>query len=214
MFVHSQLVYVSLAHRYWNTLWTVAENRKVYGTSASCEGLGSNLKVVLGRKSVEAKELDFEESLRRLKALADHRCLFTEFTEFGSVASTLERITLWLARELNSPESEDWAYLEVHETDQLACRLESGLDRLEIVQKVGNLTLAVRGSVDESSGLVLPRDLLPQAVEEVFPLFEARFSSESEWANQLFAELRRRVPQLTSLSIDLGRQKSWRVSDS
>lgn len=214
MFVQSQLIYVSLAHRYWNTLWTLNENRKVYGDSASVEGLGSNLKVVLSRTTLVDKELDFREGLGRLKTLADHRCLFTDFTEFGSMASTLERMTLWMARELNQPEADDWAFLEVYETEHLACRIEAGSSQMDLIQKVGNLTLKIRGVADEATGLILSRNILPEAVKEVFPLFEGPAGDEAEWMDQLFGALRERVPQLSSVVVDLGRQKSWRKGDS
>lgn len=212
MFVHSQMTYVSLAHRYWNSLWTPEENRKVYGDWSSIQGVGSNLKLVLAVQSPGPIPENAETALQALKRSADHRCLFTDVADFASRPSTLETITLWLVSQVVQIPLEFLAYLEVHESEKLKCRYRWDTREVRLTQKVGNLHLTVSGQVDSQTGLLFSRERLSTAVAEVFPQFSEPFETTEGWLKKLFGELHRRIPQLCELRVDLGGQKALRHS--
>ncbi len=211
MFVFSQMVFVSVAHRYWNSLWSSERNRKVYGSLASAEGLGSNLRLVLAAKTHTTQVPEIGLALERLKSLTDHCCLFTDRDEFAQVPSTLENITLWMARCIPGLNEGQWFWLDVYETERLFCRYEFESGRVILGQKIGNLHLSIQGDVDEASGILLPRDCAASAVRDVFPAFSQPEADTSEWLQRLFCELSKKVPGLCELAVDLGRQKTLRI---
>lgn len=192
----SQSVHTSLAFRYWNNLWSHEENRRRYGRMASPEGLGGNWIIEVGGQVAEA---DLRAPLSQIKALLDHRCLFTDIADFRDTPSTLENVTLFLGRQFLVGKFE---FLTVHESDSLACTFRGG--DLTLRMKVLNLTLDIKGSQDES-GLMTSREQVTQAVIET----HAQFANASDlrgdqWAQSVFEILKQRVHGLALVRVDLG----------
>jgi hypothetical protein len=214
MLVQAKVIFVSVAHRYWHTLWSPEENRKAYGTLASVQGVGSNLKITLSCQVEADREPPWDVILNYLRERLDHRCLFTDEDVFRIRPSTLENIVLWLGSELAIISPVDggrWVGLEVCETDSIGCQL-SWPDRLVLKQKVGNLWLTLTGRVDQESGLMISREAASQAVARLFPRFAASIEDEEFWLSQLFHEFQKELPALVELTVDLGCQKSLRIA--
>lgn len=216
MFELSQNCHVSVAHRYWTPALSAAENRALYGDLVSSEGVGSNLELRLGvRQAPEARDLDLSQYLGRLKSLCDHRCLFAEEDEFRERASTLERLTQFLAARV-FPEPlphAAWSFLEVTERAGLSCRATAEREDVTLIERAFNLTGYLRGAVDPVHGLVCPRGTFSRAVRTLAPrLAEATTLTPDAWANGLFESLRVQVKELQALEIDLGSQQRLRVA--
>jgi hypothetical protein len=189
--------YVSVAHRYWDERWSDAENRRHYGRLASRDGLGSNMRIELGKFEAKASELD--AAAVQAKQLLDHRCLFTEVAEFKTQSSSLERVCAYLQAQLPPLD-----LIRVEENSKVACQLDGQGLTLEV--QVMNLRLYFHGRPGEN-GLIVDREKVTQAVIDEYgndPLSEAL--SSAEWARSLYEKLGRRLP-LNRLRIDLGRQK-------
>lgn len=195
----SQSVHVSLAYRLWNNQWSHERNLNVYGNQASLEGVGGNWRIELALGNSEARD-----SVEHLKTLLDHRCLFTDVEPFLEAASTLERVTLYLASQIPG----SWQALRVFESERLYCSVKPGSDEVEITQRENNLWLALRGKVNKETGLLLPRATVTQ---QVIKLFKERgneqMADERKWSQMLFRHLREALPLLESLRIDLGRDR-------
>lgn len=185
----SQSVYVSAAHRYWNSQWSHEKNVQIYGASASPEGVGSNLRLEFSGP---------ESELLRLKQLIDHRCLFTDIPEFADRPSTLEKITEYLAARVPAG-----AGLRVYENDHLSCTCRGG--EITVSLKVMNLTVTVRAPIDAESGLAMDRALVTQEVKKAFA--ESAEGDPYPWSQQLFSRLKSQIENLHSLRIDLNRHE-------
>lgn len=205
MIQHSGSVHVSLAHRYWNGLWSHEQNRRIYGDSASEEGVGSNLRVDIGLLATCREPLT--NALTKIKAVTDHRCLFEDVPRFQKVPSTLERITQYLAEHVFAQSLEDgqWLWLDVHENGGLVCRARPHLQSMELTIKVRNLSLQIKGLVQEPSGLLIERSAASRAVDcEFLKVRDIKNSDESAWAHTLFENLQIKVKGLSGMAVDLG----------
>ena len=197
---------VSLAQRYWNDEWDEARNRAAYGTHASPEGVGANLRLELSA----GDERDLQPGVARLKRLVDHRALAEDFAEFARTPSTLENLTLFLSTRHGVA---TWRRLTIHEDDRLSC-VATHDGRLTLRERVYNLTLEVAGAVEPASGLLINRDELGRAVGAVAPRFaEAAPDSRAEWTRRLYLALRAEVPRLRALEVALNPRESLRVFD-
>lgn len=215
MLIQSKVFFVSLAHRYWHTLWSLEENRKAYGAFASAQGVGSNLRVTLHCRTLDPGELQWDLVADYLRSRLDHRCLFTDEETFLARPSTLENIVEWLGRELadfSPPGGAEWVTLEAFETESVGCLLCFADFSVRLQQKVGNLRLTFAHKVDSESGLLISRGAAPRAVAAVFPYFSRPFDDEREWLLQLFNQLQAHLPSLCELTVDLGRQKTLRIA--
>jgi hypothetical protein len=215
MFVQSQSVYVSSAHRYWNFQWSEARNREVYGAQASVEGVGSNLRLEIAVQVNEnSGDADLRAAVAELKKLADHRCFFADVAAFAEAPSTLEAVTQYLAQKLFSqaPPAGRWAYLTVAENEHLSCTVFPGSTDVEMRIRVLNLEMSIRRDVDSLSGLALDRREAWDSVRAVAPGFaEPAAAGEAAWAESLRQALEIKVKGLSELRIDLGSQRFIRV---
>ncbi len=206
---HSQSV--SLAHRYWNNLWSHERNRSIYGRAASAEGVGSNLRVDL--EVAGALSFDFQPVSLKIKSLLDHRSLFDDEPEFLESPSTLEGVTCFLAREIfQTPLAEGrWNSLTVWELDRYGCRVRPELRGVEFTLAHRNLLLTFQSDVNPESQLAVDRASVERVLEEIFTQF-SRGSNEPEfiWLERLFQVLQNRLAGLTSLVVDLGSHKIMR----
>ncbi|NJL24536.1 MAG: hypothetical protein HC902_04785 [Calothrix sp. SM1_5_4] len=219
---------MNLAHRYWNSEWSHARNFAVYGELASKDGIGSALKLEACARARTDAELSFSSHLRALteacQAISGWREGISEgfaekFAErfagkFDEEASTLERVCARLGQVLFSRALADgeWAYLRVWEGANLCCVRTPGAEECLMLQKVLNLTMGFRSTIDPVSGLALDRESAWRVVREIAPDFggPARGTS-AEWARELFQALRSRMESLCSLRVDLARQESLLV---
>lgn len=192
-----QKQYVSVAHRYWDSRWDEAQNRRRYGRQASPQGVGSNMLVEIGKYGAQPSEL--ASASLKVKQLLDHRCLFTEISEFEGQASTLERVCLYLQKNLPPL---DW--LRVEENSHLACQAGPRGLRLEV--DVMNLRLSFSGPMGED-GQIFEREQVTQAVINEYKSERAGPDENSgRWAEKLYTNLAQRLP-VDELRIDLGRQR-------
>lgn len=207
----SQCVDVSVAHRYWNVEWPEAKNRQTYGVLASSEGVGSNLKLTAA-VWLDQGDVELSDHLQFLKQLVDHRCLFEEFPEFFVQASTLERITVFLAKRLFERrlghKSLKWAYLRVEEMDGFGCQVEPESDVLKFFVRAQNLTCIVQRPLSDlaahsNAGIGLPRLLVNEAVRDLAPDIG---KPREQWAAHLFEALASRIEGLKEVRVDLGCQ--------
>lgn len=209
---HSQSV--SLAHRYWNNLWSHERNRTTYGDHASSEGVGSNLRVEL---EVQGEEFDFFPVAKRIKSLLDHRSLFDDEPAFLERPSTLEGVSCFLAEQIFQTPVQNgrWSALTVWELDRYACRVEPGSTAVDFSLSFRNLLLTFRGPVNPESLLAVDRGPVERALEEIFIQFSTG-NNEPEfiWLERLFKVLQNRLPGLFSLQVDLGSHKLMKVDDS
>ncbi len=195
---HSQSV--SLAHRYWNNLWSHERNRAVYGSSSSPEGVGSNIRVE-SEIAVEG-DFDFAPIAEKIKSRLDHRCL----------PYTLESLATELSREMFGfplPGQARWRSLTLWELDRYAVRVEPGsVATVDFLLQYRNLLLQFRQPVEAESKLSVSRVASEQALAEIFTRFSTG-SNEPEfiWLNRLFAAIRSRLPGVMALTVDLGSHK-------
>lgn len=205
MVLHSQSVYVSVAHRYWNPRWSEERNRQVYGRLCSVTGVGSNLKLTL---AVEAPA-DPRPGLLALKSRIDHRALHLDFDEFKDSPSTVECIAVDLARHVPGP----WRWLQVSEGENFAVRIEQGQPDVQIEARVLNLTLRLQRPIDPESGLAIPRDELWRSLTAVAPEFaEPRPNEvESMWGERLAKALGQKLPGLHQVVIDMSGQRFLQI---
>jgi len=204
MMTLSQSVHVSLAYRYWNSRWSHAENLRYYGSLASIEGLGGNWRVEVGLRGDDESLLP--PQLARLKAMVDHRCLFTDLEAFAERPATLENVAAYLAEQLFSAPG-DWSHLTIYESDSCACSVQSHKSGLQMQLKVMNLTLTISGAADES-GLMTSRDQVTQAVREIHREFgSVEGLTQKSWAESLLKSLQGRIKSLNLLRVDLGDRK-------
>lgn len=210
---HSQSV--SVAHRYWNNLWSHERNREMFGTSASPVGVGSNLRVEVEVAGTPA--FDFAPVAARIKRLLDHRNLIDDEPAFADRPSTLESVAEFLAKDLfaQAPAYGQWHGLIVWELDRFGCRVEPQATGVEFTFEVRNLVLTVEARIDAESGLAVRRADAVGAVEEIFTRF-SHGSNETEfiWMERLYGDLKKRLPGLKSLSVDLGSHKLMKVDSS
>ena len=205
MLQSSEFSHVSLAHRYWNKGWDDERNRLIYGASASPEGVGSNM--ILRLEAEGDVSVDFKAALQALKAQVDHRCLFEDVERFKDEPSTLERVTEFLARSAFSqplPAGQKWVSLSVSESPWTLARAFVDAGDLEMEARIHNLTLRLRGRVDESTGLLLERGSIEAAVKDL-DLKPTTLSSQA-WAEALLSKCKSKVKNLKGLTVDLGRQ--------
>jgi hypothetical protein len=187
----------SVAHRYWNGQWGVEKNLQIYGRDASRVGLGSNL---LLEVVAEGQPEDVASGLAHIKSLVDHQSLFTE------QPSTLEVITHRLAQELFARPG-DWRSLHVQETEEVGCTAWAN-GELELKLHILNLILGLRAPMDAQSGLIANRQHVHEVVREMFFAMSGQPKlAPRPWAEKLFGELKKALPPLHSLHIDLGRQE-------
>lgn len=215
MLEQSQSVYVSVAHRYWNSQWPAEQNQEVYGRDASSEGVGSNLRLTVHASG--ASELNFDEHLVHLKSLCDHRCFFTDVDEFLNTPSTLERITVHLSQALfpRALAGGQWTGLTVAENERIECKAWPGANDLQLREKHLNLLCTVQGPVDSQTGLVLPRGELWRSLQEIAPEFaEPSALPRAAWGERLFAALKGKVKTLRELEIDLGGHDGLRIQST
>lgn len=204
---HSQSV--SLAHRYWNNLWSHERNRAVYGFSSSPEGVGSNLRVE--SEVTVAGDFDFRPVADWIKSRLDHRCLMDEVGEFATEPCTLESVATYLGREVFARSFvgvESWQALTLWELDRYAVRIEPGRSTVDFLLQYRNLLLKFHAPVDPSSRLAVSRVESEQALAEIFVGFSAG-SNEGEliWLERLFSAIRARLPAVNALTVDLGSHK-------
>lgn len=188
-----QKQYVSVAHRYWDSRWDEAQNHKHYGRQSSNQGVGSNMLVEVGLNNSDPARL--AAASLKAKQLLDHRCLFREVPEFENQASTLERVFLYL--EKNLPPLD---FLRLEENSHLAC--QSGNKGLHLEVDVMNLRLSFAGPLG-IDGQIFNREQVTQAVIEEYRAGEP---VGGNWAEKLYTNLSARLP-VTELRIDLGRQR-------
>jgi len=205
MVLHSQTVHVSVAHRYWNSEWSVPKNQQVYGRLASEVGVGSNLELTLTTPLAE----DPSEQLKKLKSLIDHKCLYLDEPEFLQAPSTTEAIAQFLANRIEGP----WHCLKLIENKKWAVIIEPDKPSVLVEEKAFNLMSRRRLIVDLSSRLAGPRDALEKAARLVAPAFaEARPNeTEPEWAKRFASALANTLSGLEELRIDIGGQRFLRV---
>lgn len=212
----SNSVYASLAQRYWNPEWSPEKNRRIYGTVASIEGIGSNLRIELGiTAGLDGDEQLLDDPLAELKSKVDHRCLFAPGTAFENRPSTIENLTVYLARELfsSSPQVGVWSALTLWETDRLGCTAYPEESRVSLHIRTRNLWLELKGEVDPDSGLLIARETVEKAVQNAFVAFAAPAQNGvNKWAEELISHLRQSLEMLVRLRIDLGSQGSLVVS--
>lgn len=195
----SKSQYVSVAHRYWDMRLSLEENIRIYGSLASLDGIGSNMRLELS--SFNGSEANLEAPIAMAKKLLDHRRLFTEIDEFKTQASTLERVTAFLKRELR-----DMDIIRVEESERLACIVQKDSNAFQVEMKVMNLTLTFAGPLHEN-GLLIDRHQVTQAVMDEYRADgDPEGLSTRQWAEHLFGQLSKRVP-VQQLRIDLGRQR-------
>jgi 6-pyruvoyl-tetrahydropterin synthase len=138
----------------------------------------------------------------------DHRCLFKDESRFVTEASTLERITLWIAQELQRP-------VTITEADRLRCRAEPSSSHVEISIQCRNLWLGFLSPVDSESGLALCRRDVRETVDQVFKEFSSLGSQdEHAWGDRLWQALSTRLKNLKWVTVDLGGQKTVRLAES
>lgn len=211
MFQHVQKLQVSLAHRYWNPSWDLAENQRVYGTSASSEGVGSNFAIELVVKSESATPPpELAEATLQIKNLLDHRCLFLDTPEFKSQASTLERIAVFVGTRVFAMPVDrgQWQSLQILENASWSARVlaDSGGVLLDLNHR--NLTVTVSGPISSTTGVLMSRTEMLSAVDSVFQsMADEKFATEGEWSETLRRRLEVKVKGLAGLIVDLGRQK-------
>lgn len=209
----AQSVYVSVAHRYWNTSWTPEKNREVYGALASVEGVGSNFRLEAVVDFAGPGEFDFAPHLADLKAAVDHRCLFVDEARFQAAPSTTETVGRFLAETLFARPG-PWVEFVIEESPEAACAFRPGaLDAIEWRVRVMNLRFTVERSLDSVSGLALARGELERAARKLGPRFaEPTGESPEAWAESLMNAFSLEVNGLSSLRIDLGSQRFLQVS--
>ncbi len=208
MFIQSQSVYASLAHRCWNFSWSEARNLAVYGTQASAEGLGANWRIEVSVQSEIGDDLNLTPHLNFLKSKVDHSTLWLDLSGFEHKPSTIEAVTVHLANELFSTPiagSLSWKSLTVHESPLFSVTATKGQSELKITVRQNNLTLICAGELDQESGLVVSRDLITR---EVKSLLQERTASTDEegfipWAEGLLGKLKRQVHNLEGLRIEI-----------
>lgn len=214
MFSQSQHGYVSVAHRYWNSTWSDAQNKLHYSAQASEDGVGSNLRLEITLNSEQDASTELEQGLAKLKRLVDHHCFFTDFAEFQSRPSTLESITVFLAQTLFAmplPQGQ-WTSIAVAENSNLICSVRPECALVEMTIKILNLTFTLERKIDPDTGLAISRSELWQIVRTVAPDFaQSHSGNESAWAESLWSAFHSKVKGLTDLRIDLGSQRFLRV---
>lgn len=196
--------YLSVAHRYWNASWTSEKNQAVYGQSASPEGVGSNLRLILeGDESVQ-------EALQLVKSRLDHRELAQVTHKFYDRASTLESVAAYIAEEILEPGEFKWSAVTLWELDdRRACRVERfrSAGEMTLIENYRNLTLAIRVCPDAESGLGLSRATVAEVVDQVFSQYSGR------WNDEVLMALQGRLPGLLQVAIDLGCQRVLQLAD-
>ncbi len=204
---HSQSV--SLAHRYWNNLWSHERNRAVYGSSSSPEGVGSNIKVE-AEIAVDG-DFDFAPVADLIKSRLDHRCLTDEVDEFSRQPCTLESVAAYLGRELfdsGLPGGARWRSLTLWELDRYGVRIEPGRATVDFFLHYRNLLVRFGGPVDAESRLAVSRVESEKTLAEIFKTFSAGTDEpEFIWLGRLYASIRSRLAGVMSLTVDLGSHK-------
>ena len=201
-------IFASVAHRYWNEQWSCEKNVQIYGADALEEGIGSNLRIEIGwQGDLETTEMILSPALERIKALVDHKCLFSP--PLGAEPSTLENITCELTRELLRvpPLRGRWRSLTVWESEHLGCISLVNEAAIYLVFKLFNLTLDCQIVVNPETGLGLSRWPLRDRVREVFFTQDVKNQDLDLWSRQLFAALAKSIQSLKRLRIDLGRHE-------
>lgn len=201
MTIISRSAYVSLAYRHWNNRWSTDENVRRYGALGSAEGLGGNWNIEVGLLGQQEDILQVK--LDQLKALLDHRCLFTDLEDFRDGPSTIEKVTSVLGQKLFM-EPTPWTHLTIRENDRLACTADRTRG-LSLKIRIMNLELSFQGPLDES-GLMINRERVTQSAIQLYKSFDAEsFSTERAWAEALYSQLNQSMASLFSVRIDLGR---------
>lgn len=196
-------VYASVAHRYWNSQWSEAENQKIYGRDASREGIGSNLQLILS--AVEGHEAGLSATLAELKGKVDHQCLFAKDNAFEAFPSTLENIAMWLAGEADG----EWHWLTLWETERLGCRVQRASDLVTMIFKRSNLTLEIAAPINNKTGIAVVRTAVDLALEAVLvKLNNDNDQDLSRWSEKLFSTLADCLNGLNRVRIDLGSHES------
>lgn len=207
----SQSTFASVAQRYWNDEWSTIKNHQIYGAEASSEGLGHNLRIVLS--AMDGPGLDSSDILQRLtssKKLVDHQCLFgpERPREFPGSASTLERVTLILFREACRPPLPLGTSLQltIWESETVGCTVSSTQPHqpIEVHLRRHNLILSLRAQVDEQTGLAVSRDQVFARLDQIQQDWVNAPRIPGNWREHLFQQIKKELPQLESVHIDLG----------
>jgi len=206
---------LSVARRDWIPSRDASTNKSLYGTTASPEGVGCNLRVTLGAVGANREELSAR--LLSLKKQFDHTCLFEDVDVFRARSSTLERVTQHWADQIfgTALSAGDWSYLRVQEGENLfGCVRPQSRDQVELSVSVSNLRLNFKGPPNGESGLLVRRSAVVAAVAASAREFGAGNPdlSERDWSEKLFISLKAKLSHLDSLDIDLPSQKSLHVT--
>lgn len=175
MFKRKDATRVSLAYRYHNPKWDLAQNLLIYGADHNVEGIGGNLSLwleVAGAIDAQTRllipEKSLDGSLARLKSRLDHRCLFEAEPWFADHVPTLENIAIFLTQ--NLPLNRDWYSLTVEENENWRVQLfkQERLPQLtySILQNGLRFEITIEGPVDPESGLIERRASLQVPIQE------------------------------------------------
>jgi hypothetical protein len=208
MIIEGKGVYLSLAHRYWDTRLGNEENQALYGDDASPDGVGGNLRLeAFIRHDQMAPHPDLTAHLDAVKRLVDHHSLFDDIVEFRESASTLERMAQYLGGKLFALplQTGAWSSVVLWEGERLRTEVRPGQASLILGFKVRDLWLEVEGPVDGRSGLVQNRQEVFRIAEQTYAnSLKQDLSKNPEW---LFNQLQLQLKSLVSVRVDLGRQK-------
>lgn len=191
----TEILSVSLAHRYARPDWSAAQNLAVYGRDSSLEGLGANFDVELTWKTT-VPEREPKSALEFVKSLLDHRCLFKEEAQFIKEPSSLENITLFLVRRLKEKSQTfpiDWVSLRIVEAKNLSAFYDFKTSALSLFFKFRfpmqwkdqsghwgggewRANLELSGPLNSETGLLFERPKKWQEISAAMAIFTGRTS--------------------------------------
>jgi|GEM_PF-3698413 len=191
---------VSLAYRYHNPNWDLAQNLLVYGRDHNVDGIGGNLTLWLemaGEPDANTQllipEKSLDATLAQLKSCLDHRCLFEVESWFESRVPTLENIALFLAEKLSGVE---WYSLMIEENENWRVQIfrQSRTPRLtySTTENSVRFEVTVDGEIDGPSGLIVRREPMQSAIEEWLKKLDRLSSVQVE-------NLQQNLPQITAV---------------
>jgi 6-pyruvoyl-tetrahydropterin synthase len=174
MYFRRDATRVSLAYRYHNPQWDLAQNRTVYGEAHSIDGLGANMTIWLEVKGdlqpdsqLLIGEHDLRAMLARLKSLLDHRCLFEAEAWFQHRVPTLENIAIFLSEKIDHP----WHSLTVQENENWRVKILSTSPEMLItytwMDGFTKMEVTTKGQVDPVSGLAFSRERIKRLRQDL-----------------------------------------------
>lgn len=191
---------VSLAYRYHNPNWDLAQNLLVYGSDHSVAGIGGNLTLWLemagevdSRSQLLIPEKSLDSALAELKSRLDHRCLFEVEPWFESRVPSLENIALFLAVSLTRS---DWYSLTVEENENWRVQIFRLKQKNRLTYSSFHNSMrfdvTLEGEIDPVSGLMVRREPVRATIEEWLGKLDRLSSGEVE-------KLQRNLPQLVAV---------------